>query len=818
MNTNDVQSKVNRLTTLFRNLDRATNQVGSSNRVNAQLTQSQTKVQNIASRVRQWAANQSQVTSHARATNNVLRSIGSRLSSIAYTYLGIMGAKAAIDTTDTFIGAKNRLNYVSSDILGKEKGFDSSGNYSSATLQMTADAMDKMYASSQRVRTSYTDMIGNVSKTMSLAGGAFKGNIDNAIRFQEIMAEAYTLGGATAQEQSGSMYQLTQALGAGILAGDELRSVREGAPLAYQEIERFAQATLGTTDSLKDLASQGKITSDIVVAAIMAAGDKMDTAFQQTEVTFGQFWDMVKNTAVYAFKPVMDVLANMLQKLTTNDAIQKMETFFLNVAKVFLITFQLISNAINWFAENWNWLKNVVIAALSVMIAYFLVTKAVAIASAIASAADWVRANWPLVLIVATLAIIIYAFYQVTQGALTMANFLVICAFVIAAAFIIAGIIMGSVPMIIIGAIIALLAVIFLFFEQVCYGAAWLAAWIVNIVFGIANVVTAIFTAIAVVFQWIIAFIVNLVCALDQSISAVGNNILAGVVNVAMGIWNVICAVCQNIGIAFANAWNGAMSAFWNFIADCIDGLSWLMQPLAAIAELFGKSFDAKSFSAGIRSKAGGYAQQDYVSISDAWSSGMSTMGYQSVGDAWSDGWNTMAFANMGNSLNSAMNVHSYVDANAWGSAAGDWGAGVKDSINDWGSQFQLDGSNKLTLDNIGNSLGLDLSSLNGAFPHDNNLMVDDFDVAKNIADTANNTGAMADSMDLADEELEYLRKIAEMEWKKEFTTANITVDMTNYNTVEGDGDLDGILVKLSDRLVEEMQTLPNGVYAGYGG
>ena len=84
----------------------------------------------------------------------------------------------------------------------------------------------------------------------------------------------------------------------------------------------------------------------------------------------------------------------------------------------------------------------------------------------------------------------------------------------------------------------------------------------------------------------------------------------------------------------------------------------------------------------------------------------------------------------------------------------------------------------------------------------------------KDLAKTADNTDKIADSMDLTAEDLEYLRRVADMEWKKEFTTANITVDMSNYNTINGDGNLDGIVTKLADRLYEELDSVANGVYA----
>jgi hypothetical protein len=67
--------------------------------------------------------------------------------------------------------------------------------------------------------------------------------------------------------------------------------------------------------------------------------------------------------------------------------------------------------------------------------------------------------------------------------------------------------------------------------------------------------------------------------------------------------------------------------------------------------------------------------------------------------------------------------------------------------------------------------------------------------------------------MELTQEDLEYLRKIADMEWKKEFTTATIQVDMSNYNTVNGESDLDGIVTKLTDKLYEELNVVANGVY-----
>jgi tape measure domain-containing protein len=809
----------------------------TAKRVSTALNNAGSKVSNIRSKTQQWASAQRNVNTSLKSSNSLMGSIGSKLKHLAATYLGIMGAKAVVGTSDMITSAENKLNYVSAQQLGAS-GANSDGSYSQATFNATQQAMDKMYASSQKVRMGYGDMMTNVSKSMALAGDAFAGNTDNAIRFQEIMAEAYAVGGASAQEMSTSMYQMIQALGAGVLAGDELRSVREGAPLAYQAIEEFAQGVYNTEESLKDLASQGKITSDMVVAAVMNAGNKMDNAFAQTKQTFAQTWEQIKNAATYAFRPISTMLNDTLNNAIDSGLISKVEALFTGVSKVIQIVIKVIANAISWIADNWYWLQHVVVGALIAIGSYMLVTGAIAVASAIKTAIAWIAANWVLLLIVASIALIVYGFYLVTQGALTMTQFLVYCAVVIGAAFLIAGIIMGSIPMLIIAAILLLLAVIFMFFEEVCYGAAWLAAWIVNILSFIWNVVVWVIQAIASAVAWLIAMCVNIILffvklwvAEIMFIYTLIQWVVAGIVNLAMGIWNVISAVCQNIGIAFSNAWNGALSSFWNFIASCMEGLDWLAKPISAIAELFGKSFNYEGFTASLRAKADGYSakQKDYVNVGDAWSSGWNTMKFDSMSDNVSAGWNVVDFVDAnalaGNTWDFLGGLHTgYADANAWGSAAGNWGAGVKNSINDWGSQFKKgDSADKGSLlDNIGNSLGLDFSGM-GKYPNVNdpsNSVADSYnmpsndDLLKGVDGIKDNTGDIKDGLDLTNEDLDYLRRIADMEWKKEFTTAVINVEMNNNNNVNGEMDLKSIAISLRELVEDEMYAAANGVYA----
>jgi tape measure domain-containing protein len=711
-NTKDIDRKISRLSTLFNKLNTASNQVGRNNQLNNNLNQSQNKIQNIIGRVKAWATGQKQVTTSVKSTNTILGSIGSKLRGIASTYLGMMGTKAVIDTTDTLVGAQNRLNYVSADILGDE-GFGADGKYSEKTLNATQNALDKMYASSQKVRTSYSGMMSNVSRNMALAGDAFQNNIDNAIRFQEIMAEAYAIGGATAQEMHSSMYQMTQALGAGILAGDELRSVREGAPLAYQAIERFAQGVYGTTESLKELASQGKITSDIVVAAIMDAGGTMDTAFKQTKQTFAQTWDQIKNSAMYAFQPVMEVLSSMLQNAVANGLVQKFEVLFTNVAKILLIIFELVQRAVSyiaiafeWIASGWEW-----ICSVATILVKTLLTVATVIGGVLLG---------KLILNLMTTTLVVGSYWAMAKAALSAAWASVKAAVMSAISWMTL-----CLPLTIIIALLVLIVTVVIFTAD-----------------SIADAIGRVVGIIASV----IAFIWNIIVALANIIIS----IVEFVLNVIIGGFNILGGQAANL-IGNMIGWFLELGKVVTTIIDAIFGTNWT-------AGL--ESLRSKVTSWGKTDKAITLKRLDSVSYSDAYS-----FGY-----------------NLGSSVGNVGNL--------------------------------LGGVN---LDNIGKNLGLDFSSMNDVFPNADDPAYDvagAYNMPENLKATADNTGKMADFMELAEEDLEYLRRLADMEWKKEFTTASITVDMSNYNTINGDSDLDGIVTKLSDKLYEELAMLPNGVYS----
>lgn len=774
----DVQNAVNKTSKSNTKLDSAIKKaVTTTNKLNTatkKVANTAAKVANATNKINTAnikAKKSAQQLSHSYSqANKSAHSLLGTVKKIATAYLGLQGLKLGITASDTITSSQNKLNNI--------KG----GN-----PRLTAESMDKMYVAAQRSRSLYSDMLSNVSKTMTLAGDSFQGNIDNAIRFQEIMAKAYTVGGASATEASTSMYQLVQALGSGILQGDELRSVREGAPIAYKKIEEFAQGVFHTEESLKDLASQGVITSDIIVAAIMSAEDEINKSFENTKMTFAQAGDSIKNVALKAFQPALEKLNEILNSDAGQQLIEGIGLALIALGNALTWVVNILGKFFTWCADNWEWLKYIVTGALLVIIALLVKQAAIAIWNALVNIAAFVAQYWALLLIVAGVMAILYVYEKWREGSISTTEAIVSCLAIIAAMFVILAIVSLGWIGVIIAAVIAVIALIITYFSELC-GYIWVgiqaivdgALWVANVFIG--------------AFKWI---------------CAVGYNTFAGIANFAIALKNAIVAIAQNIGIAFCNAWNGALSSFWNFIASCVEGLDWLAKPLESIAKLFGKNFSYDGFASGLRDKANAYAakQQDYVSVSGAWNSGMNTYQYKDLGDAWSNGYNTF------DTFEKGWAKEAYNTGSAWGQ-------GVEDKVNAWGAQFQNKSSSYGGIfEDVGNKLGISSGALpsvsdpsyalgNAYDPTGANT-----DIADGLKKLNDTTDDISDKMDITDDDLEYLRKIAEMEWRNEFTTAEIRIDMTNNNTVNGERDLDGIVAYLGEVLRSEMTSIAEGVH-----
>lgn len=168
-------------------------------------------------------------------------------------------------------------------------------------LQTTEELQDKIYQSAMRSRGAYTDTAAAVSKMGLLAGDAFASN-EETIAFVEQLNKQFKIAGTSAEGQAAAMLQLTQAMGAGVLRGEELNSVFENAPTIIQAITDYLGVTTG---ELREMASEGQITADIVKNAMFAAADETNARFESIPMTWADVWTQATNMAIMALQPLL---------------------------------------------------------------------------------------------------------------------------------------------------------------------------------------------------------------------------------------------------------------------------------------------------------------------------------------------------------------------------------------------------------------------------------------------------------------------------------------------------------------------------------
>lgn len=215
-------------------------------------------------------------------------------------------AVSAVQTTDQLTQIRARINLIN----------DGS--------QSTAEIMDKIYSAANRSRGSYLDMADSVAKLNMLAKDAFSSN-DEAIYFVEQLNKQFKISGASVEETTSAMYQLTQAMAAGKLQGDEFHSIMENAPMLAQSIASEMGLTVG---QLKEMSSQGLITADIIKEALFNSAEETNAKFAEIPMTFQDIGTQIQNELIAAFQPAMEEISNMTSSGVLNDALAGLSIAF----------------------------------------------------------------------------------------------------------------------------------------------------------------------------------------------------------------------------------------------------------------------------------------------------------------------------------------------------------------------------------------------------------------------------------------------------------------------------------------------------------
>lgn len=617
-------------------------------------------------------------------TNTIKRAVAA--------YVSIQSVGKALNISDELVQTTSRLNMMNDGV------------------QTTAELVNMVYAAAQDARGSFSQMADVVARFGNNAKDAFSSS-EEVVAFADLIQKQMTIAGASTQEAANAELQLSQALGSGVLRGDELNSIFEQAPNLIQNIADYLDVPIG---KIREMAADGELSADVVKAAIFSAADDINSKFNEMPMTWGQMWQSMQNTALIAFQPVLQRLNDLANSEAFQTFIQGAIEAMATLANILLNVFDLAVSIGTFIGDNWSIIAPIVYGIVAALTAYIAISAIVAAINGVMAMAEGVKSAAQMMATGATFA------ETAAQQGLNAA--LMAC------------------PLTwIIMLILALIVVIF----AVCNAIAKMT--------GIANSGFGVITGgVNVVIQFF-------------------KNLGLTVANIALGIGNAIAALASNMMTAFHNAICSVQSWFYNLLSTAlsvIEGICSALNKLPFVEfDYSGISSAADDYAAKASEAAGN--KEDYQSISDAFNEGFTTF------DAFQDGWASDAF-----------------------NAGAAWGDGIADKV----SNFSLsDVFGQTDIPNVGDYT----SGFNDAIANSG--------VGDSIGNIDDNTGKIKDSLDVTEEDLKYLRDIAEQESINRFTTAEVTINQTNNNNVSSDTDLDGFITALDDAMGEAIDEVTNG-------
>lgn len=314
----------------------------------AALVQANNEVDQMADAYRRAAEQEEVLNRGLRNGNSAASGMLGTVKNIVATLAAGAGLKALTGLSDKLTSTTARLSFI----------VDDGGS---------VDALEqKIMASAQRSRSYYMDTASAIASMGSNARRAF-GNNDELIGFMELINKSFVIGGASAEGQSAAMLQLTQAMAAGALRGEELNSILENAPSIARAIESYMGIAEG---SIKQYAEEGLVTAEVVKNAMFASADEINAKFESMPMTWAQIATKIQNTALAAFDPVLTRLNQVANSAQFNTVINGVINGLAMLATVATGVLDLLINGASFVVENWSWISPIVYGLVAAFIAY----------------------------------------------------------------------------------------------------------------------------------------------------------------------------------------------------------------------------------------------------------------------------------------------------------------------------------------------------------------------------------------------------------------------------------------------------------------
>lgn len=669
-------------------------------------------------------------------------------------YMGIQTVGGIIKTADELTQTTARLNLMNDG------------------LQTTAQLEDKIYQAAMRSSAGFTQTADAVAKLGLRAGKIFKSN-DETIAFTETLNKMFVIAGASQAEMSSATLQLTQALGAGVLRGEEFNAVFEAAPNVMQAVADYIKQPIG---SLKQLASEGKISAEIVKNALFAATDKVNEQFKSMPVTWGQVWTLVKNYTLKATRPILSAISKITSSErfirfanAAGNAITRITGFIRNVGTVVSPIlgwiFDRVAGIFNFISRYWSIIAPILWGIAAGFIAIKTPLMAVAIWTGICTAATklWTAAQavfnavmaanpvvWVVLAVIALIAVI-----YIVVAAINMARDTTISA---------TGIIAGSVM--------------------------WLGALIWNVILMVINIIIVIGVT-----AW------NTVKGVINAFIALGN-VIDGCCQWIVDAWNWVLdnfdVICYNMSASWSNMWIDAEIGFNRFISVVLSKLASLAQTIQPLAELL--DIDLSGML-----KSGANAANAKIASLTA-----SKKQYKTYSEFKPEiDWHKVDYLGMSSVQDKLLD---YADMGAWYDKGYNWGSNLGDTVGAFfsGKDFKnLTGGLDLNGGTAGNGLNDLGKALSGGLG-DNPAL----DAIKNgVGDIAGNTNDISNQLDRTESDLSFMRDLAAQKAINRHYYTDMHVTQNNTNSINSALDIDAVTERFRRQLVASLSARAEGVH-----
>lgn len=640
-------------------------------------------------------ANQSleRLNNSMNSGSDMMSGLVKKAEALASAYLGVQTASKLVGLSDEMSRTESRMELI----------VDDNGSID--------ELKKKIFASAQRARADYQDTANAVTAFAQRAGEAFNNN-DETILFAETLNKMYKIAGASAEEQKSSMLQLTQALGSGVLRGEEFNAVFEAAPNIMQAVADYMEVPLG---SLREMAQDGEISAEVVKNAIFNATNQVNQDFEGMRLTWSDVATSIRNEGLMALQPVLDKISELANNPTVQQFGQIMINNVTNIGNAILWIIEQLAMVSSFMIENWSTIEPILVGVTAALLTYNLYM-AIANGNTILATASAIAHNAALMAKAVVMGLVAIA----TGDAAMMQTALNVA--------------MAASPIGWLMLAIGLLVTVIYNWVKAVGGVR--IAWL--------TVVNSVLTAWDTLKLGFMIGIYSLLNFLD--------NLSYGWQAVTVGIANFVGAMKVNVLTLLQEMINGAIDLINDFIEACND------IPFVSIDTIAHVTF---ATTAAAEEEAARQARE----------AGLSEM---------------------------------------------DQRIAEKEQIRDRKIQTMAD---ELVANKAEREDEIDLLREEARRENEETEMpeappIPDIpeysEIAGNTGDTADNTKNM---LEITDEDLRYLKDIAEQETINRFTTAEIKLEMTNNNNINSDMDIDGFVSKLEDKLYESMVVAAEGVH-----